>query len=62
MAHYFSQTQIDDARNALGFGVSAAQIAAQLGVTEKELRRLLGLPDWELEDIQKQTNPARAAD
>ncbi len=59
---YLSQDQIDDCRNALGCGISISRIAVQLGVTEKELRRLLGLPEWELEHVQKQTTVANAAD
>ena len=43
---YLSGDDIADARNAYGLGVPLATLAAQLGVSEDELRRLLGLPEW----------------
>jgi AraC-like DNA-binding protein len=41
---YLCQDVLDDAKNALGCGVSLEKLAAQVGVSEDELRRLLGLP------------------
>ena len=43
---YISGDMLDDARNAFAMGVSLELLAAQLGIAEDALRRLLGLPQW----------------
>ena len=48
-ATYISGDMLDDARNAFAMGVSLELLAAQVGTSEDELRRLLGLPQWQPE-------------
>jgi hypothetical protein len=43
---YLCQDILDDIRNAHACGISLELLAAQVGVSEDELRRLLGLPAW----------------
>lgn len=43
---YLSGDEIADARNAHGFGVPLATIAAHLGVSVEDLQAALGLPQW----------------
>lgn len=45
MTRYISGDELADARNALGMGVPMLRIAGHLGVSESELRALLGLPN-----------------
>ena len=44
---YIDQDTLQDARNAYGMGVSLETLAAQLGIAEEALRRLMGLPEWQ---------------
>ena len=46
---YISGDMLDDARNAFAMGVSLELLAAQVGTSEDELRRLMGLPRWQPE-------------
>ena len=46
---YLDADMLQDARNAYGMGVSLETLAAQLGITEEALRRLLRLPQWQPE-------------
>jgi hypothetical protein len=43
---YIDGDTLDDIRNAHACGISLELLAAQVGVSEDELRRLLGLPAW----------------
>ena len=43
---YVDQDTLDDAANAIGCGCPVSQVAAQIGIDESELRRLLKLPEW----------------
>ncbi len=43
---YIDQDTLDDIRNAHACGIPLERLAAQVGVSEDELRRLLGLPAW----------------
>ena len=43
---YIDQDTLDDIRNAHAMGVPLQRLAAQVGVSEDDLRRLLGLPAW----------------
>lgn len=46
MTKYIDADTLLDARNAHGMGVPLAKIASQLGISERDLRRALGLPEW----------------
>lgn len=46
---YIDQDTIDDIRNAHAMGISLELLAAQVGTSEDDLRRLLGLPQWQPE-------------
>ena len=46
---YISGDMLDDIRNAHAMGVSLELLAAQLGIAEEALRRLLRLPQWQPE-------------
>ena len=46
---YIDQGTIDDIRNAHAMGISLELLAAQVGTSEDDLRRLLGLPQWQPE-------------
>ena len=48
-SQYIDQDTLDEIRNAYGMGVSLETLAAQLGITEEALRRLLRLPQWQPE-------------
>ena len=52
---YISGDMLDDIRNAHAMGVSLELLAAQLGIAEDELRRLLGLPAWKPEPELKKS-------
>ncbi|MCA9036411.1 MAG: hypothetical protein KDA91_14850 [Planctomycetaceae bacterium] len=56
---YIDGDTLQDIRNAYGMGVPLDQLAAQVGITEPELRRLLGLPQW---GPEVQTQPDLFAD
>ena len=43
---YLDADTLQDARNAYGCGIPMELLAAQVGVSEDDLRRLLGLPAW----------------
>ena len=43
---YLDADTLQDARNAYGCGIPMELLAAQLGVSEDDLRRRLGLPEW----------------
>ena len=43
---YLCQDVLADARNAHACGIPLQRLAAQLGIAEDELRRLLRLPAW----------------
>jgi len=49
---YLSADDLDDIRNAHGCGVPLAKLAAQVGTSEDDLRRLLGLPQWNAGSVQ----------
>ena len=46
---YISGDQLEDARNAHACGIPLDRLAAQLGTSEADLRRLLRLPQWQPE-------------
>ena len=46
---YIDQDTIDDIRNAHAMGISLELLAAQVGTSEDDLRRLLRLPQWQPE-------------
>jgi hypothetical protein len=48
-SQYIDQDTLDEIRNAYGMGVSLETLAAQLGIAEEALRRLMGLPEWQPE-------------
>ena len=52
---YIDQDTLQDARNAYGMGVSLETLAAQLGIAEEALRRLMGLPEWQPEPELKKS-------
>ena len=43
---YVDGDTLDEIANAYGLGVPLETLAAQVGTTEDDLRRLLGLPKW----------------
>lgn len=47
--NYIDSDSLEDIRNAHACGISLAQLAAQAGVNVNQLRRMLGLPEWESE-------------
>jgi len=49
---YLSADTLDDIRNAYGCGVPLETLAAQVGTSENDLQRLLGLPQWNAGPIQ----------
>ncbi len=51
---YLNDDDLQDLKNAHGFGVPISQLATQVGATEGELRRLLGLPAWMIDEREKQ--------
>ncbi len=52
--NYISQDILEDCRNAHACGVPLQTLAAQLGIAEGDLRRLLGLPAWQEIDFRQQ--------
>jgi len=52
---YIDADTLQDARNAHACGVPLQTLAAQLGIAEGSLRRLLGLPAWQEIDFRQQT-------
>ena len=46
MSQYICGDDLQDIRNAYGCGIPLERLAAQVGVSEDDLRRLLGLPQW----------------
>ena len=52
---YLSGDTLQDVRNAFGCGIPLELLAAQLGIAEGDLRRLLGLPRWQTIDFRQQT-------
>ena len=46
---YIDQDTLDEIRNAYGCGIPLERLAAQLGIAEEALRRLMGLPEWQPE-------------
>ena len=46
MSQYIDADTLDEIRNAYGCGIPLERLAAQVGVSEDDLRRLLGLPQW----------------
>ena len=47
--HSLDDDQKIDARQALGCGLSAQQVAQHFGLSESELRTELGMPQWKSE-------------
>ena len=52
---YISGDMLDDARNAHACGIPLERLAAQLGIAEEALRRLMGLPEWQPEPELKKS-------
>ena len=46
---YIDADTLDEIRNAYGCGIPLERLAAQRGICEEALRRLLGLPAWQPE-------------
>ena len=46
---YISADDLEDIRNAYGMGVPLAELSARVGVSEQQLRRWLGWPEWKPE-------------
>jgi hypothetical protein len=46
---YIDADTLQDIANAYGCGIPLETLAAQLGIAEDALRRLLGLPRWQPE-------------
>ena len=46
---YIDADTLQDARNAHACGIPLERLAAQLGIAEEALRRLLRLPQWQPE-------------
>lgn len=44
--HRLDSEQIIDAKQALGCGLSVAQVARHFGLSEERLRAELGIPQW----------------
>ena len=54
-SQYIDQDTLDEIRNAFGSGIPLATLAAQLGIAEEALRRLMGLPEWQPEPELKKS-------
>ncbi len=52
--HSLDDQQIIDARQALGCGLSVAQVARHFGLSEERLRTILGMPVWRSEPMDRQ--------
>ncbi len=52
--HSLDSEQKIDARQALGCGVSVAQVAKHFGLSEERLRTELGMPVWRSQPMDKQ--------
>ncbi len=61
MSQYIDADTIDDVRNAHACGVPLEQLAAQVGIAEDALRRLLGLSHRPIQPDPFDGQPERTA-
>jgi hypothetical protein len=52
--HSLDDEQKIDARQALGCGLSVAQVARHFGLSEERLRTILGMPIWRQQPMDRQ--------